>query len=82
MALALSKAGKLGLCFPALPSAMVTALGKEEKNAIFWFFAFHQHKQRNHIYINTQHMIYHIHIHNPSHTHPPSIIHHIQIHCP
>ena len=28
MALALGKAGKLGLCFTALPSAMVTALGK------------------------------------------------------
>jgi uncharacterized protein YqgC (DUF456 family) len=51
MALALGKAGKLGLCFPALPSV---ALGKEGENAIiFWFFAFHQHKQRNHIYINT-----------------------------
>ena len=52
---------------PSLPSV---ALGKEGKNAIFWFFAFHQHKQRNHIYINTQHRIYHIHIHIPSHTHP------------
>ena len=52
---------------PSLPSV---ALGKEGENAIFWFFAFHQHKQRNHIYINTQHMIYHIHIHIPSHTHP------------
>ena len=52
---------------PSLPSV---ALGKEGKNAIFWIFAFHQHKQRNHIYINTQHMIYHIHIHIPSHTHP------------
>ena len=70
MALALGKAGKLGLCFPALPSAMVTALGKEGKMLFFWFFAFHQHKQRNHIYINTQHRIYHIHIHIPSHTHP------------
>jgi hypothetical protein len=40
------------------------------KMLFFGFFAFHQHKQRNHIYINTQHMIYHIHIHIPSHTHP------------
>ena len=53
---------------PSLPSV---ALGKEGENAFFLgFFAFHQHKQRNHIYINTQHMIYHIHIHIPSHTHP------------
>ena len=81
MAQALGKAGKLGLCFLALPSAMVTALGKAlfaecgtrqrgEECYFFWFFAFHQHKQRNHIYINTQHRIYHIHIHIPSHTHP------------
>ena len=80
MALALGKARKLGLWFPALPSAMVTALGKalfaecgtrqRGENAIFLFFAFHQRKQRNHIYINTQHRIYHIHIHIPSHTHP------------
>ena len=68
MALALGKAGKLGLCFPTLSSV---ALGKEGGKAIFlFFFAFHQHKQRNHIYINTQHRIYHIHIHIPSHTHP------------
>jgi hypothetical protein len=63
MTLALSKAGKLSLCFPALPSAMVMALGKDlfaecgtrqrGGNAIFLFFAFHQHKQRNYIYINT-----------------------------
>ena len=46
------------------------ALGKEGEMLFFWFFAFHQHKQRNHIYINTQHRIYHIHIHIPSHTHP------------
>jgi hypothetical protein len=65
--------------YPALPSV---ALGKEGEMLFFCLFAFHQHKQRNHIYINTQHRIYHIHIHNPSHTHPPSIIHHIQIHRP
>ena len=29
MALALDKAGKLGLCFPALPSARAMALGKD-----------------------------------------------------
>ena len=80
MALALGKAGKLSLYFPALPSAMVTALGKalfaecgtrqRGEMLFFWFFSFHQHKQRNHIYINTQHKIYHIHTHIPSHTHP------------
>ena len=93
MALALGKAGKLGLCSPALPNAMVTALGKalfaecgtrqRGKNAIFLVFCFSSAQtKKSHIYINTQHRIYHIHIHNPSHTHPPSIIHHIQIHCP
>ena len=79
MALALGKARKLGLCFPALPSAMVTALGKalfaecgkEGKNAIFLVFCFPSAQtKKSHIYINTQHRIYHIHIHIPSHTHP------------
>ena len=50
MALALGKVGKLGLCFPALSSAMVTALGKalfaecgtrqRGENAIFLVFCF------------------------------------------
>ena len=33
-------------------------------------------------YIIYKSIFHHIHIHNPSHTHPPSITHHIQIHCP
>ena len=33
-------------------------------------------------YITYTSIFHHIHIHNPSHTHPPFIIHHIQIHCP
>jgi hypothetical protein len=56
MALALGKAGKLGLCFLALPNATLpsVALGKEGKMLFFlFFFAFHQYKQRNYIYINT-----------------------------
>jgi hypothetical protein len=40
------------------------------KMLFFCFFVFHQHKQRNHIYINIQHRIYHIHIRISSHTHP------------
>jgi len=63
MALALGKAGKLGLCFPALPSAMVTALGKalfaecgtrqRGENAIFFGFLLSISTNKEITYIST-----------------------------
>ena len=53
MALALGKAGKLGLCFSALPSVMVTALGKEGKNVIFLVFLLSISTNKKITYIST-----------------------------
>ena len=90
MALALGKAGKLGLCFPALSSAMVMALGKalfaecgtrqRGEKCYFLDFCFPSAQtKKSHIYQHTAQDI--------SHTHPYSITytfitHHIHIHHP
>jgi hypothetical protein len=92
MALALDKAGKLGLYFRALPSSMVgKALFSEcgtrqrEEKCYFFVFLFSISTNKEITYISTYNtgyitytsVFHHIHIHNPSHTPPLSITHHI-----
>ena len=91
MALALGKAGKLGLCFPALPSAMVTALGKalfaecgtrQRGGKCYFFFVFcfpSAQTKKSHIYQHTAQDISHTHPYSITYT---SITHHIHIHHP
>ena len=90
MALALGKAGKLGLCFPALPSAMVTALGKalfaecgtrqRGEKCYFLVFCFPSAQtKKSHIYQHTAQDISHTHPYSITYT---SITHHIHIHHP
>jgi len=83
MALALGKAGKLGLCFPALPSAMVTALGKalfaecgtRQRGEKCYFFGFL-------LSISTNKEITYISTHSTGYITYTSIFHHIHIHNP
>ena len=83
MALALGKAGKLGLCFPALPSAMVTALGKalfaecgtRQRGGKCYFFCFL-------LSISTNKEITYISTHSIGYITYTSIFHHIHIHNP
>ena len=83
MALALGKARKLGLCFPALPSAMFTALGKalfaecgtRQRGEKCYFFGFL-------LSINTNKEITHISTHSTWYITYTSITHHIHIHHP
>ena len=81
MALALGKARKLGLCFPALPSA--TALGKAlfveyREKCYFFVFCFPSAQtKKSHIYQHTTQDISHTHPYSITYT---SITHHIHIH--